>query len=227
MSLHRMAVRYRSCLSTLHADPNAGLFGAPVTTDDVVISIAERYEIVIDFANYQGQNITLLNELDVGENVDYAATDKVMRFIVGDSVSDSSNNGDVPSTLREQETPQPPSNYRDFQFARTDGFWTINGVGFKDVENRILARPELGTWEQWTLRNGHGGATHPVHIHLVDFKVVSRSGGRGQVSDYEAAGWKDVVWLAAGENIDVVARYAPWPGVYLFHCHNFVHEDHE
>jgi FtsP/CotA-like multicopper oxidase with cupredoxin domain len=24
-----------------------------------------------------------------------------------------------------------------------------------------------------------------------------------------------------------VARYAPWEGVYMFHCHNLIHEDHE
>jgi len=25
----------------------------------------------------------------------------------------------------------------------------------------------------------------------------------------------------------VIARYAPWDGLYMFHCHNLIHEDHE
>jgi FtsP/CotA-like multicopper oxidase with cupredoxin domain len=44
---------------------------------------------------------------------------------------------------------------------------------------------------------------------------------------YEAAGKKDVVWIAPGESVRVVARYAPWEGVYMFHCHNLIHEDYE
>ena len=120
------------------------------------------------------------------------------------------------------------SNAKDFTFGRgDDGNWVINGYGFRDVENRILTKPERGTYETWALHNGAGGGTHPIHIHLVDFKVISRTGGRGVVADYEGAGWKDVVWLAAGESVEVIARYAPWDGIYMFHCHNLVHEDNE
>ena len=40
---------------------DAGLFTGPVTTNDIVISMGERYEVVIDFAPYKGKNITLAN----------------------------------------------------------------------------------------------------------------------------------------------------------------------
>ncbi|KAJ4305895.1 hypothetical protein N0V90_001428 [Kalmusia sp. IMI 367209] len=208
---------------------DSGLFAAPVETNDVAISMGERYELVIDFSSYKNQNITLLNGRGLGENVDYPATDKVMRFVVGGRVNDGSNNGDVPRNLRNDEPVAADTSVaKDFIFSRSEsGHWVINGVGFADIENRILTRPERGTDEIWLLHNGAGGATHPVHIHLVDFKVLSRSGGRGQVADYESAGWKDVVWLAAGETVQVVARYAPWDGVYMFHCHNMVHEDND
>ena len=55
-------------------------------------------------------------------------------------------------------------------------------------------------------------------MHLVDFRVISRT-GRG-VEPYEAAGLKDVVWLGKNEVVKVEAHYAPWNGVYMFHCHN-------
>lgn len=207
---------------------DCGLFGSPVNSSYIALSMGERYEVVVDFSNYQNQNITLLNGRGLGENVDYPETDKIMRFVVGGGFSGGSG-GSVPQTLRKDDPVAPSSsNAKDFTFGRGEGgSWVINGVGFRDVENRILTKPERGTYETWALQNGRGGGTHPVHIHLVDFKVLSRSGGRGEVAPYEGAGWKDVVWLAAGESVQVIARYAPWDGIYMFHCHNLVHEDNE
>lgn len=62
---------------------------------------------------------------------------------------------------------------------------------------------------------------------------------------YEQVALKDVVWLNTGETVRVIARFAPWdgepkqrlcttqtitltyrPGLYMFHCHNLIHEDH-
>jgi hypothetical protein len=114
-----------------------------------------------------------------------------------------------------------------FEFARNGGEWRINGVGFQNINNRVLAKPPRGTIQVWELENGGGGWTHPVHVHLVDFKVLSRTGGDRGVQNYEAQGLKDVVWLAQGETVTVEAQYAPWDGLYMFHCHNLVHEDHE
>lgn len=63
---------------------------------------------------------------------------------------------------------------------------------------------------------------------------------------YEAVALKDVVLLGTNEKVRVIAKYAPWDGVYMFHCksssplsrssplilwcligHNLVHEDHD
>ena len=61
----------------------------------------------------------------------------------------------------------------------------------------------------------------------VDFQVISRKGGaRNSVMPYEQVALKDVVWLNTGETVRVIARYAPWDGLYMFHCHNLIHEDH-
>jgi bilirubin oxidase len=181
-----------------------------------------------DFAPYIVVRYRVLIVHPNGQNIDYAATDMVMRFIVGDTVTNDTNNGDVPQNLR-HIPPFPAKDVpdRQFTFERTADKWEINGVGWADIEHRILARPKRGDDEIWTLTNGAGNGTHPIHIHLVDFKVLSRTGGRNEVYPYEGAGLKDVVWLAGGETIKVGARYAPWDGVYMFHCHNLVHEDHE
>lgn len=66
-----------------------------------------------------------------------------MRFVIGNSVSDSSNSGPVPSKLKDVNWP-PQKNTIDhvFNFQHGgDNIWTINGEAFDDINNRILARP--------------------------------------------------------------------------------------
>lgn len=173
--------------------------------------MAERYEIVFDFSSYAGKTIDLRNLERVGgigTDDDYENTDKVMRFVVSSNLSEP-DTSTVPDVLREVPFP-PPSDSIDhhFRFHRTNGEWRINGVGFADVENRVLANVPRGTVEIWELENSSGGWTHPIHIHLVDFKVLWRDGNRG-VMPYEEAGLKDVVWLGRGETVRVEAHYAP------------------
>ncbi|KAI5791979.1 Cupredoxin [Geopyxis carbonaria] len=207
---------------------DAGYMSRPVTTTSLYLAMAERYEIIVDFAAYKGKNITMKNARDVMKDEDYAGTDRVMQFVVGQTVTDTSNNGPPPSTLASLDLPTPKSTIdQRFKFERTNGEWRINGVGFADVQNRILAKPRRGLTELWELENSSGGWSHPIHIHLVDFQIVSRSGGRGAVTPYEAAALKDVVLLGTNEKVTVLAKYAPWDGVYMFHCHNLVHEDHD
>lgn len=206
---------------------DAGLLTKPVPSDNLEISMAERWEVVIDFSAYKGQNVTLKNARDVQADEDYNSTDKVMQFVVGTTISSDQGNGDLPTKLR--DVPFPPSKSgvdRKFKFERTNGEWQVNGVTFSDVNNRILAKPPRGAIEIWELENGGGGWSHPVHIHLIDFQIISRTGGR-PVLNYEKEALKDVVLLGTSETVRVIARYAPWDGVYMFHCHNLIHEDHD
>ncbi|KAK4183512.1 putative bilirubin oxidase precursor [Podospora australis] len=207
---------------------DAGLMTKPVTTNNLYISIGERYEVIFDFAPFAGQNITLRNSEDVGADDDYLHTDKVMRFVVGSTpVTDASV---VPTTLATVNFPRPNGTAvdRSFEFHRSNGEWQINGVVFADINNRVLANVPRGTVEIWELENGGGGWSHPIHVHLVDFRVIYRSDDDDRiVYDYEKFGLKDVVWLAPNEVVRVEAHYAPWDGVYMFHCHNLIHEDHD
>lgn len=124
--------------------------------------------------------------------------------------------------------PYPPNKAgidRSFRFERNNGQWQINGVTWSQIDNRIMAKPQRGSIEVWELENRSGGWSHPIHIHLIDFQVIERTGGIGRgVQPYEAVALKDVVWLGPNEKVHVIARYAPWDGVYMFHCHNLIHE---
>lgn len=208
---------------------DTGLLTKPVTSSDLEISMAERWELVFDFSSYAGQNVTVMNQDENPRGNNDDNTDKVMRFVVGNTVSDSSNNGNPPSSLR--TVPFPANNGgkvdRSFNFEMNQGVWQVNGVTFADTKNRILANPPRGSIEIWSLTNSNGGMAHPVHIHLVDFQILSRTGGQRGVLAYEQEALKDVVLVERGETVHVIARYAPYDGVYMFHCHNLVHEDHD
>lgn len=77
---------------------DSGLFGNPVDGNDVVISMGERYEIVVDFSQFAGQNLTMKNTFSADAVTLNGNTDLVMSFVVGNNVEDWSSN-DVPSTL--------------------------------------------------------------------------------------------------------------------------------
>jgi hypothetical protein len=84
--------------------------------------------------------------------------------------------------------------------------------------------------EQWEIYNFTVDA-HPIHLHLVEFEVVSRSAIPGQalisggVSPTES-GFKDTVIAYPGEITTVKAKF-DIPGLYVWHCHIVEHEDNE
>ncbi len=72
--------------------------------------------------------------------------------------------------------------------------------------------------------------TTPLHIHLVDLRIldreVDRNGVRLPPRPHEL-GPKDTVSLGENERVRVVVRFGPHAGRYMVHCHNVVHEDHD
>ena len=61
---------------------------------------------------------------------------------------------------------------------------------------------------------------------MVDFQIISRSNGRNIVEPYEKVALKDVAVLGPKEQVTVAITFAPFAGLYMFHCHNAIHEDH-
>jgi bilirubin oxidase len=133
-----------------------------------------RYEIVVDFAPYVGQTILMRNDQDaggIGTDDEYDNTDKVMQFKVSATpVADPST---VPQQLR--NVPFPPASSgidHQFRFHRSNSQWMINDVGFADEDKRILVNVSHGEVEIWKLENKSGSLTHPVQVHLVDFRIL-------------------------------------------------------
>jgi FtsP/CotA-like multicopper oxidase with cupredoxin domain len=196
------------------------------------IGMAERYEIVIDFAKYTPGTRVVLQNLQPDNNIDFDNTDVVMAFEVLNTVTSFANNSvpvDLnpnPAVMGLQESDAARS--RNFRFKRENGHWTINGTTWEDVVNSdyefVLANPGFNEVEIWELENTSGGWFHPVHIHLVDFKILDRN---GQPPLPHELGPKDVVYVGENETVRVIMRFENQQGKYMMHCHNLVHEDHD
>jgi FtsP/CotA-like multicopper oxidase with cupredoxin domain len=211
---------------------DGGLMPHPQPCANVKIGMAERYEIVIDFAKYRpGQRVVVKN-LGPKNNIDFETTHVIMAFEVGTTVLDPSDN-EVPQDLNPNMrtmglTAADAMRTRPFRFQRGNGHWTINGTTWEDVVNSdyrfVVANPGFEDIEIWELENKSGGWFHPVHIHLVDFKILDRNGR--PPFDYER-GPKDVVYVGENEVVRVIMRFENQRGRYMMHCHNLVHEDHD
>jgi spore coat protein A, manganese oxidase len=209
-----------------------GLYPEPQPVTSFRHGMAERYEVIIDFEKYKvGQRVVMEN-LGLPNNVDFDTTGVIMAFDVVSDATDTTNNLIPPQlnpdnpVMKLQESDAVAT--RQLDFVRKSGVWTVNGLTWEDVINSgfkdVVANPALNSVEIWQLRNKSGGWFHPVHIHLVDFKILDRNGQPPH--DYER-GPKDTVYVGEGETLRVIARFGPHPGRYMIHCHNLVHEDHD
>ena len=229
---------------------DAGLMPRPQSVTSFRHGMAERYEVIIDFANYRGALLTLKNLLPPN-NINYDTVKQVMQFRVARTDPTTLAGNAVPSGWQELvESPECMTwsesallaqgvPVRKFEFIRTNGHWTINGETWENVIDsqytHCMAEPDQDAVEIWELKNTSGGWFHPVHIHLVDFQVLSRNGSAKNVLPHEK-GAKDVVYVGENETVRVAMRFSGppagpgWPaprGRYMMHCHNLVHEDHD
>jgi len=217
---------------------DGGLTAAPQPVQQLPHGNAERYEVIIDFAKYKvGQRVTLRN-VSPKNNVDYTNTGKVMAFDVVSEPTSTANNS-IPSVLNPSSavmalTPTDTMTTRVMALVRKNGQWTVNGQTWAEVEasayTKALADPPLGGVEVWEIRNDSGGWHHPLHIHLVDFRILDREFDQNGVRVAprpNELGPKDVVYVGENERVRLIMRFGPHPGRYMIHCHNLPHEDHD
>jgi spore coat protein A len=113
--------------------------------------------------------------------------------------------------------------------------------------------PMLGQYEVWRLVNLTGD-THPIHVHLDPFQIVSRRPIRWEISqagiedvDLSAAvtlardaddeldhgiddnerGLKDTIRVNPNEMVEIAVRFTAYSGRYMYHCHILEHEDRD
>lgn len=221
----------------------SGLLPAPVARKRIVMGPAERVEIVVDFKGLMGQDIVLRNTAEpVIGGPSGGPLPEIMQFRVRRHALDESV---IPATLRPGPTFEEPIITRHWILGsvpvvdkvirpeNTDAplwaLWTINGLPFDP--DRVDAKPKIGTTERWIFSNV-SGLQHRMHIHDIDWKVVSRRGGIVvfDPNDPTAAdgetGLRETFLVGFGETVEVVStRFDDHLGTYMFHCHILEHED--
>jgi FtsP/CotA-like multicopper oxidase with cupredoxin domain len=211
----------------IHIANDGNLLAAPIARSIVTCGVAERQDVIVDFSKYRfGDKVYLMNRAEQDDG--RGPTGKLLtpgvplvefRVKVPLAATDRSQ-------IRPVLRPVPPMDLsqvvktRTWEFDRSDGGWTVNGRFFN--VNEIRASVKCNTCEVWTLKNGGGGWSHPIHVHFEEYRTLSRNGRTPPPWEDR----KDVAVLGPGEVVRVFFNFRDFVGRYPMHCHNVVHEDH-
>jgi len=258
-------------------DPGTGAV-RPGTPGVLPIGPGERYDVIADFTNVAtGSRVVVTNSANSpypnADPTDAGLNDRLMAFDVTLARNTAIPNATVQigTDLRPVSGPLPNPRTRRVPvrkillFEGTDGLGRLQTMlgpvdpdpvtgqqGTLTFKDPITERPGVGTSEVWEFYNTTVDA-HPMHMHLVDFRVLDRQtftgtltpkvntdGSDGAILDPASivktgaalavsaweSGKKDTVKLFPGEVTRVLVSFNR-PGEYVYHCHIRSHEDHE
>ncbi|HEV8379472.1 MAG TPA: multicopper oxidase [Tepidisphaeraceae bacterium] len=229
-----------------------GYLPAPATMNQITLAPGERADVIIDFAGLEGQTIIIRNNakspFPSGDTVDPNTVGQIMAFNVGSTITEPDS--PIPQSLvpitplvQSGATRQLLLSEGGDEFDRLEVQLGTIKDGRLTFHEPVTENPQLNDVEVWEIYNDTPD-THPIHVHLVHFQVLSRqkfmgitdpvtgalSGVRllGDPSPPEAGetGFKDTVKINPGEVTRIIAKF-DLPGKYVWHCHILSHEDHE
>jgi spore coat protein A, manganese oxidase len=232
-----------------------GFLPAPVRLSQLLISPAERADVIVDFTTVPVGTGIVMQNLGPDEpfggglpGVDFApanmaTTGQVMRFQVV-----SSRHRDLSKPAHKLKLPKltplgAASNTRKVSLNEVDSeapstggagpraalLGTMNGTpNALEWADAITENPAVGATEVWEMYNFTEDA-HPIHVHEVQFQVVDRepfAGGPARPPESWETGFKDTVIAYPGEITRIKARFGVG-GLFVWHCHIVEHEDNE
>jgi spore coat protein A, manganese oxidase len=236
---------------------DGGLLPAPLHLHYLILSPAERFDIVIDFSEHKGANLALTNNAPApyARGGQIIPTD-VMLFKVTKPLS-SPDTSTIPETLVPFVPYDPALAVRERVLSvvesdrPSDGYTMIGLLDKKHWDDPISEDPKAGSTEIWSFANTTGDV-HPMHLHLVQFQVLNRqsfdiqaylqtgkltfTGHPMPPESNERPAWKDTIKTYSGYVTRVIAKFdlptgsVAEPGKefrYVWHCHVLEHEDNE
>ncbi|MET7783341.1 multicopper oxidase domain-containing protein [Streptomyces sp. NPDC005388] len=191
---------------------------APLHMLDFLISPAERYDLIVDFSQVPGTDVTLTNY--PGTQVHFPGIPgcgpeiaEIMQFRVAKRLSGGEDRTTPPEKLRLPAVApievKPQTRRREWvvyqhQLFRT---MTFNAVPYMEPSQDFIKE---GSTEIWEYINPNHDA-HPMHVHLVNFQVLNRQpiDAAAYQTDYDK-------WISGGrkpQNHPVLANYFTGPPI--------------
>lgn len=226
---------------------DGGLLETPVPADAILLTPAERIELVVSF-DKPGLAILSTLHYDRGWMGAGKPADAGLGLLSA-NVSEEPVTAapPLPAKLRAIATLGTPAVTRRFVFTETMGMggdgmsmgahgmnmgsgsmsigadgmemgFFINGVAF-DM-NRVDLVIKAGEVELWEILN-QADMDHPFHVHGTQFQVVEHD-RNGKISRPSYRAWKDTINVARGETVRLLLRQDR-PGPRMYHCHILEH----
>lgn len=270
-------LNFGSLVGVYQIGTDLGLLNTGRKLTTVTIAPGERMDLVLDFGLYRflPQNVSVTNSAPTpfpGGVAPVGGAQQVMRF----SVTLPLSTAPVPVASRLPTTnlrpllpalpaqPAVPPLVRRIMLGEgVDKYGRITpllgtydpaggaaNAGTLSMHDPITERPLVGTTELWEFWNTTVDA-HPMHMHLVQFRVLNRQAFTGTLAATVMAngwsgvrlqpkpalgaitqppagerGWKDTVICPPGQVTRVVVQFNR-PGTYVYHCHILSHEEHD
>ncbi|OCP15676.1 copper oxidase [Ensifer sp. LC163] len=214
---------------------DGGLIEAPVAVDELLLTPAERVELIVSFDKPGAARLTTL-EYERGWMGPGKPNEAGMVLLTA-NVSDEAVAAmpPLPAKLRSIESLGNPVVTRRFVLTESMGGmnhgnmsmpsdsmemkFLINGASF-DM-NRIDEVSKVGQVELWEVVN-EADMDHPFHVHGTQFQIAEHEKD-GKVTTPSYRAWKDTVNIVAGETVRILLRQ-DLPGSRMYHCHILEHE---
>jgi FtsP/CotA-like multicopper oxidase with cupredoxin domain len=231
---------------------DGGYLAAPSVQTELLIAPGERYDVVIDFTGMEEDTHVVMTDDAAGPFPDGplftdTRTDtvmNVMQFRVTLPLDTGVPNLPLPATLATMPAAVVPAG------TMTRSLFLNEVANSSDTVLRVMLNntgslypateiPQVGATEVWEIANTTGD-THPIHLHLVQFRLLSRQsfddvayaaralsvGYHPSVRKYlnsgatmmgrtprpQEAAWKDTVLMHPGEVTRVLVKFGPQEG---------------
>jgi FtsP/CotA-like multicopper oxidase with cupredoxin domain len=184
---------------------DGNLLPKPVQVTSFRIGVAERYDIIIDFAQVKRligshTKVRLENRLEqkdgtgpTGNILAPGSGTYCLQFNIGSVVADGSVDPATGPSFYALPTTDPNAFTRQFTFDRDNGQWVINNkfadCNPADGSNTFRFIVGQNSAENWQIINPRNDWQHPIHIHLEEHQILQRSaGGRHDRSEFQFSG---------------------------------------
>jgi len=215
---------------------DGGFLPTPVLLSNLTLAPGERADVIVDFSGFKlcygtGCNVLLTDDAANGD------ARQVMQFEVTKPLA-GPDTSVVPASLPHRpDLTNPPSRTRPLSLFES-------GLGTCDTG---CATPSPHNWDYPVTEVVHSGDTevweiydyadnHPIHLHEVDFQVLSRSNIATPTvlipPSPGETGFKDTVVAKVGQITRIKVRFQDSDGnlrsgLFAWHCHVIPHEDDE